>query len=65
MRMRRDAGLIARSLTGFDELPVKLYIRFDDLDAYENSNKELMSILNNADEGPDQVFVYLRCGKAV
>lgn len=59
----KNAGLIARSLTGFDELPVKLYIRFDDLDAYENSNKELMSILNNADEGPDQVFVYLRSAK--
>ena len=44
----------------FDDMPVKLYIRFNDKDEYEDNNKKLMSILNMTDEGQDSVIVYLR-----
>ncbi|MCR5747085.1 MAG: DNA polymerase III subunit alpha [Lachnospiraceae bacterium] len=56
----RDAGLSTSSLTLFDEMPVRLYIRFDNKAAYEDNNKALMSILNQADEGGDTVIVYLK-----
>ncbi|MBO5552338.1 MAG: DNA polymerase III subunit alpha [Lachnospiraceae bacterium] len=56
----RDGSLSAGDIMLFDDMPVKLYIRFNDKDEYEDNNKKLMSILNMTDEGQDSVIVYLR-----
>ena len=56
----RDASLTANEIVLFDDMPVKLYVRFDDRDDYEDNNKKLMSVLNSADEGQDSVIVYLK-----
>ena len=56
----RDASLSASTVYLFDEIPVKLYIRFENMADYEDNNKKLMSILNSADEGGDTVIVYLK-----
>ncbi|MBR1523494.1 MAG: DNA polymerase III subunit alpha [Lachnospiraceae bacterium] len=56
----RDASLTANEIVLFNDMPVKLYVRFDDRDDYEDNNKKLMSVLNSADEGQDSVIVYLK-----
>ena len=56
----QDASMTANTICLFDDMPVKLYVRFDDMEAYEDNNKKLMSILNDAPEGQDYVVVYLK-----
>ena len=56
----RDGYLSAGDIVPFDDMPVKLYIRFQNKDEYEDNNKKLMSILNSVDEGRDSVIVYLK-----
>lgn len=56
----QDASLTANTICLFDDMPVKLYIRFNDMEAYEDNNKKLMSILNAAEEGQDSVIIYLK-----
>lgn len=58
-----DAGMTATSVTLFEDMPVNLYVRFEDKDDYEDHNRQLMSILNEAPEGPDSVIVYLKQGR--
>jgi len=58
-----DAGMTATSVTLFEDMPVNLYVRFEDRDDYEDHNRQLMSILNEAPEGPDSVIVYLKQGR--
>ena len=55
----RDATIAANSIFLFSEVPVKLYVRFEDMESYEDNNKKLMSILNEALEGQDSVVVYI------
>ena len=56
----RDASIGADTVTLFEDMPVKLYVRFEDKEAYENGNKKLMSILNSHEEGNDPVIIYLK-----
>lgn len=56
----RDASIGADTVTLFDDMPVKLYVRFEDKEAYESGNKELMNILNSHEEGKDSVIIYLK-----
>ena len=56
----QDASISANTICLFDDMPVKLYIRFDDKEAYEDNNKKLMSVLNDTEEGQDSVVVYLK-----
>ena len=59
LRDGQNASLGVNSITLFDDMPSKLYIRFDDMDSYEENNKKLMTILNAQEEGQDTVIVYL------
>ena len=56
----RDGSLSANEIMLFDDMPVKLYIRFETKEEYEDNNKKLMSILNLMEEGQDSVIVYLK-----
>ena len=55
----QDASLTANNVCLFEDMPVKIYIKFNDIEAYEDNNKKLMSILNAGDEGKDSVIIYL------
>ena len=56
----QSTSMSANTIMLFDDMPVKLYISFDDLEAYEENNKKLMSILNAREEGQDSVIIYLK-----
>ena len=56
----RDASISANTIYLFDDMPVKLYVRFDDMESYEDNNKMLMSVLNDTAEGQDSVIIYLK-----
>ena len=57
------ATLAANSITLFDDMPSEIYVSFEDMDDYENSNKTLMTVLNSLEEGRDSVIVYLKNSK--
>ncbi|SFU88499.1 DNA polymerase III subunit alpha [Butyrivibrio sp. INlla21] len=60
----RDAKLIASKITLFDEMPRTLWIRFDNMAAYETGQKELDKlILSN--EGKDEIAIYLKDSKQI
>jgi len=54
----KDAKVILEALTPFDELPQKLWIKFEDMASFENAKSELDAILNTSD-GRSIVTVYV------
>lgn len=55
-----DASISADSICPFEDMPVKLYISFNDMEVYEDNNKRLMGILNSQEEGADSVIIYIK-----
>ena len=60
----RDAKLIASKITLFDEMPRTLWIRFDNMAAYEAGQKELDKLISG-NEGKDEIAIYLKDSKQI
>ncbi len=58
----KDAKLICEKIEGFDEIPKKLWLKFADMDIYQEKQQQVEEILN-ASEGPDQVIYYIEATK--
>lgn len=54
----RDGKLICESITAFDEIPKKLWVKFASKEEYEAAEKELLSMLAESD-GRDAVVIYI------
>ena len=54
----KDGKLICEKVTLFDEVPRKLWIRFDDLDAYRQGAGDLMRIVDEHG-GRDKVVIFI------
>lgn len=60
----KDSKLICESITLFEDIPKKLWIKFPSKDAYEAREQELMSLLYES-EGKDSVVIYVEDIKAM
>ena len=54
----RDGKLICEKVTLFDEVPRKLWIRFEDPEAWKKGQKDLMEIINEHG-GRDKVVIFI------
>ncbi len=54
----KDGQLMADSIISFDEAPKKIFIRYKNMDDYENGKGELFSIIRKG-RGNDKVVIYL------
>ena len=54
----KDAKLICEKIESFDEIPKKLWLKFDDMEAYRKLESQVEEILR-ASEGADQVIYYI------
>lgn len=54
----KDAKLICEKIEGFDEIPKKLWLKFDNMARYQEKEGQVAKILD-ASEGPDQVIYYI------
>lgn len=54
----KDAKVLLEKITPFDELPKKLWVKFDDMDAFEREKGALEAILSTSD-GRSNVVVYI------
>ncbi len=54
----RDGKLICESITPFDAVPRKLWVRFPDMETYQSGNKQLMELIEHHG-GRDQVVLYI------
>ncbi|MCM1135475.1 MAG: DNA polymerase III subunit alpha [Clostridium sp.] len=60
----KDGKLICEKITSFDEIPKKLWIKFQEKADYEAACEELFSILADSD-GNDSVIIYIESIKAM
>ncbi len=60
----RDGKLICERITGFDEIPKKLWIKFSNMTDYEKNAEELFSLLADSD-GKDGVVIYIEADMAM
>ena len=60
----RDGKLVCESITTFDEIPKKLWIKFDAMEEYEAAKDELMELLAESD-GHDSVVIYIAKPRAM
>lgn len=60
----RDGKLICEKIIAFDEVPKKLWVKFPDMESYEQSAQEFISLLQTSD-GRDHVVVYIEKEKAM
>lgn len=60
----RDAKLICESITSFDEIPKKLWIKFASKEEYETASGELLELLSESD-GRDSVVIYIENPRAM
>ena len=56
--------MLFRSITGFDEIPKKLWIKFSNMTDYEKNAEELFSLLADSD-GKDGVVIYIEADRAM
>ena len=54
----KDGKLICEQITGFDQMPKKLWIKFPTMEAYEEKEERLNAILGES-EGNDSVVIYV------
>ncbi|MEZ3446675.1 MAG: DNA polymerase III subunit alpha [Lachnospiraceae bacterium] len=54
----RDGKLICESVTAFDEIPRKVWLKFPDMDTYINKEAELFDAIYDS-EGIDNVVIYI------
>ncbi len=60
----KDAKLICERVEGFDEIPKKLWLKFDTMALYQEKAGEVEEILNTS-EGADQVIYYIEETKQI
>ena len=60
----KDGKLICERITGFDEIPRNLWVRFPTMESYEKTEKELFSLIADSD-GNDSVVIYVGDRKAM
>ena len=60
----KDGKLICERITGFDEIPRKLWVRFATMESYEQAESELFSLMSDSD-GRDGVVIYIDDRKAM
>lgn len=60
----KDGKLICESITPFEKIPRKLWIKFPDKESFEKNKNKLMGILNES-EGKDAVVIYIEQPKQV
>lgn len=60
----RDGKLICESITAFEDIPRKLWIKFPTMEAYNVREQELMEALRDSD-GHDSVIIYIEQSKAM
>lgn len=60
----KDGKLICESITPFEKIPRKLWIKFPDKESFEKNKDKLMGILNES-EGKDGVVIYIEKPKQV
>ena len=53
-----NAKLICEKITEFNQMPSSLWIRFENKEAYEKAERELMDIIGQYD-GKDKIVIYL------
>ena len=64
MEEDKDAKLICQEIIPFDAVPRELWIRFSDLELYQKSEEELLTLLEGFD-GNDSVVIYCENDKAI
>ncbi len=60
----KDAKLICESVAGFDEVPKKLWLRFEDMEAYQKQESKVNGLLK-ASDGIDEVIFYIADKKQI
>ena len=60
----RDGKLICEKITGFEEIPRKLWIKFSDMADYEKNAEELFNLLADSD-GQDGVVIYIEADRTM
>ena len=60
----KDAKLICETITSFDEIHKKLWIKFPTKEMYEQKETELLELLHDS-EGSDSVVIYVETPKAM
>ena len=55
----KDAKLICESVIRFEDVPKKLWIQFENMEAYESSYEEMKNLIAQSD-GQDVVVIYIR-----
>lgn len=60
----KDGKLICERITGFDEIPRTLWVKFPTKESYEQEEKELFSLTSDSD-GRDSVIIYIEAEKAM
>ncbi len=60
----KDAKLICESVTGFEEIPKKLWIKFQTMEDYEKASEELNGMLADSD-GRDSVVIFIEQSRAM
>jgi len=60
----RDGKLICEKITAFDEIPKKLWVKFSNMEEYEQNVEELLGILAGSD-GTDSVIIYIEAEKVM
>lgn len=60
----KDAKLICEKITGFEEIPKKLWIKFPTKELFEEKEEELLASIHDS-EGKDSVVIYIENPKAM
>ncbi|MCI2049067.1 MAG: DNA polymerase III subunit alpha [Lachnospiraceae bacterium] len=60
----KDGKLVCQSITPFDRVPKKLWLRFDTRESYAAAEKELAAIIDTHG-GPDEVSIYIASPKSM
>ncbi len=59
----KDGKVICETITAFDEVPKKLWLKFSTMEALLNTEEEMMKVLSTSD-GKDKVVLYIEERKA-
>lgn len=54
-----NAKLVCESIISFEDIPSELWIRFDNLESYEEKNNILLDVIKESD-GKDNIVIYLK-----
>ena len=58
----RDGKLICEKITSFEDIPRKVWLKFDTMESYMQNNSELEKIFASS-EGKDQIIIYIESTK--